>query len=867
MIEQNSYKIPFKVSARTARLIGRENIANSKGAIIELVKNGYDADSNVSIVYFDNKLSTFSSEIEKSHFNELVDKGIDATELEDLYNFDIKDKIYRIKDDISLEKLDKFKICISHFTSLYIIDSGDGMTQNIIRDHWMTIGTDNKTKDIFTKSGRVKSGAKGIGRFALDRLGGRCQMTTVFNPNFYKEKPDKDINGNLTSNSGYRWTVDWDEFDGESRTIDTVNATLEGLNIPHLKDEITKILSEKFIDKISSEKDFNYGTILKIEKLRDDWNDFLINQVYSDLEVLVPPKETGEFEIYVFDYQKPEEYGEVLGSICDDFDYKLIAKADNEQNVDITIYRKEYDVELIPDKFFERDGMKKENYTKKDFINGYWSTKKTFSSLLKGFSEIDKDNVLGNIGNFDFTFYFLKRSSNTLDSKRFFNRDFLSHSRKQWLQKFGGIKLFRDNFRVRPYGEVNSVAFDWLGLSKRKSSSPAGVAKKDGGYKVEPENVAGAINISRLTNLNFEDKSSREGLQENKIFNVFTLLINEIISIFEEDRSYIAREMVKFDDDEYGQERDREKAVELTRKILEQNRKRKETTDDKIPLENSDTINNSDSELEKVILAVEIDRKEEEIERLKSEQKILRGLASSGIVLASFSHGLSKLNDVLSSRVNKLRDLLLSKISENEYLNTEDRKNPFILLDRIRKQDYKIQSWLNFSLGATRKDKRNRKQLYLKSYFSNLETDWETVFKERGINLECIVKEDISIRVFEIDLDSIFNNLFVNSIEAFINSKEVRKRNITIRIEQLQNKLLIEYRDNGSGLSEDISNPEDIFKPLFTTRRDQNTGDEVGTGLGMWLIKSIVEENSGSVQLIYPRVGFGMKIIFPLKYK
>ena len=41
-------RIPFKVSARTARLIGRENVATSKGAIIELVKNGYDADSRSS---------------------------------------------------------------------------------------------------------------------------------------------------------------------------------------------------------------------------------------------------------------------------------------------------------------------------------------------------------------------------------------------------------------------------------------------------------------------------------------------------------------------------------------------------------------------------------------------------------------------------------------------------------------------------------------------------------------------------------------------------------------------------------------------------------------------------------------------------
>jgi hypothetical protein len=61
---------------------------------------------------------------------------------------------------------------------LYIIDSGDGMTQAVIEEHWMTIGTDNKTNDIFTATGRVRAGAKGIGRFALDKLGDCCEMTT-----------------------------------------------------------------------------------------------------------------------------------------------------------------------------------------------------------------------------------------------------------------------------------------------------------------------------------------------------------------------------------------------------------------------------------------------------------------------------------------------------------------------------------------------------------------------------------------------------------------------------------------------------------------------------------------------------------------
>lgn len=83
-------------------MIGRENIASSKGAIIELVKNGYDADSLLSLIYF-----------------------------------------HQERD------------------CLYIIDSGEGMTQKIIENHWMTIGTDNKVNNVFTKTGRVRAGAKG----------------------------------------------------------------------------------------------------------------------------------------------------------------------------------------------------------------------------------------------------------------------------------------------------------------------------------------------------------------------------------------------------------------------------------------------------------------------------------------------------------------------------------------------------------------------------------------------------------------------------------------------------------------------------------------------------------------------------------
>ncbi len=865
-IKNTSTKIPFKVSARTARLIGRENIATSKGAIIELVKNAYDADSSVAIVFFDNKYSTFLSEISEDHFETLLKKGIDKKLLDIIYKFE--EENYILNSNIDEDKLLTFKKAISRLSVLYIIDAGEGMTQNVIREHWMTIGTDNKSNNVFTKTGRVKAGAKGIGRFALDKLGSKCEMTTIFNPKYHHQ--DTDINGEKTNYKGYKWKVDWEDFEGEYKTIDSVGAELFGLLNSTIKREITQEIPSFDFSKISSEVDFEFGTILKISDLRDNWEDYYVQQVYSDLEVLVPPKETGGFEIYLYSSLEPNKYGEVFSSICDDFDFKLTAIADENQNVKIKIERREYDIELIPNEFFERDALKKFPYTKEIFKKGFWETSLTFSQLLKGFKDVDEDNIFSNIGVFEFSFYFLKRTYDTPNADRFFYRRFMSNDRKDWLNKFGGIKLFRDNFRVRPYGEVKDAAFDWLGLGSRKSTSPAGVAKKEGGYRVEPENVAGAVKISRLTNVNFEDKSSREGLQDNKTFQIFKQLLASIINVFEEDRSYIAREMSDFDDFRFGAERDLKAAEELAKRILESSRakkKGKESASGNTEQNTSNNQNGTDTDREKEILASKIESQEEEIEKLKEEQKVLRGLASSGIVLASFSHDLSKLNDVLNSRTDKLKGLLLSKIAETEYEGIEDRKNPFFQLEKIKKQDLKLQNWLNFSLGATRKDKRKRKQLFLKKYFSDLSVDWSTVLENRGINFDVTDIENLDLRVYEIDFDSIFNNLLVNSIDAFTILKINRAREIKIKAKSTNKEIIIDYYDNGPGLSDDILDPNKIFEPLFTTRRNPFTGEEEGTGLGMWLVKSIVSENDGTLKLLFPDIGFGIRMIFPIKYK
>lgn len=849
-------KISFKVSARTARLIGRENVATSKGAIIELVKNGYDADSQFSLVLIDNHDATYHEEISVSDYSLYVERGIPNTLLDAVYHYDKESNTYRENDQASAGALEQLKVTLRDQAVIYIIDNGDGMTDQIIRDHWMTIGTDNKAENIKTRNGRVKVGAKGIGRFALDKLGSQCEMMTFFNPEAYKDESGRIVD----TAEGYRWVVNWEEFEGTDKTIDTINATLEAIEGTDFSQAIHSLPFNDDIIKTLETFDLSHGTILRITAPRETWDSYTISRIYEDLGVLLPPFELNEFAIFLYASETPTEFGRVEATICDDYDYKLEAHADEHQNVTIKVYRNENDVEAIPAAFFQREEMQEAPYTLEDFKRGYWEKTMTFRELCPGFADVDIDHVFDKVGRFDFMFYYLKRTTNSKEEKRFFYKPCAYNLRKSWLEKYGGIKLFRDEFRVRPYGERRDSAFDWLGLGARKAKSPAGIAKSNGGYKVEPENVAGLVKISRLFNVDFDDKSSREGLQENKTFLLFEELIKSLISIFEEDRSYIARELDAYDRERNWDARTREEADRLVQEILKQRdeqRKNDETEDDK-------QQNAYNAHLE--LLAESVRQKDEELAQMHEEQKMLRVLASSGLMLASFSHDLSKLNITLDTRYQKIERLFEAKVNRSEFDGAEDRKNPFYLLQDAKKTDNKIQSWLNFATGVIKKDKRKRNKLFLTDYFNRLGETWSSFFQSRAISFDFKNEGNVSMRVFEIDMDSIFHNLFSNSIEAFNLMKVDRPRIIQVKVTTTDKNVIIDYRDSGAGLSPDIQNPNDIFKPFFTTRRNPSTGEEIGTGLGMWIVKSVLIENDAEAVILNFDDGFGIRLSFPIKY-
>ncbi|MGN5190684.1 ATP-binding protein [Aeromonas veronii] len=827
-------KIPFNVSARTARLIGRENVSSAEGALIELVKNSYDADADFCVLFFDDRFIDLQENLSIDDFNDfkaiVEEKGLESV-LEfyslssngDGYDFLMSD----YHEKISQAERDKIDKKLQESVKLHIIDNGEGMTLDVIEKSWMTIGTDNKYINFKSNKDRIKSGAKGIGRFALDRLGGKCDLLT---------KTENAENPLL-------WKVNWSDFDQQGLTIDGVSAQV-GESEKKLLQSVVDIIGT---DEFAFLKDYRVasGTHISISEMRDVWYQKNISRVFSELEFLVPPVEAGGFDIYVFSRKYKELFGRVLSSVCDDFDYKLKANMNDQGVISFEIFRNELDVSKLTDELLSRQFFNNEHYSLDKLCGQPLVYQKTLYQLIPGLFELNSRAHM-EIGAFNFYLYFLKRKSEQKDIDTFLHRNYNSEARRRWLDNNNGIRIYRDNFRVRPYGEIGRASWDWLGLGRRQAEDPS--ALRTGRWKVTPSNISGIINISRISNIGLEDKSSREGIQENDTFTLFCSVIESIIREFERDRSSLYREIFlshgdnnPVPSDEHLNQKQEEDAEKLAKKIFENIKKEnKEVQDDSSRL--------ALALLKEKARTREID---DRLEDMKKENSLLRVFASSGITIASFTHELDSLNAKLGGRFDQLETLIRAyyDLDSQERSNIAEFKDPFKRIKMLRKDDERVKNWIKYSLRSIRKDKRKRVKINIKTYLENLRDEWGATLDERQVTFNVFVDENIiSMKAYEIDLDCIFNNLIINSADAFKRNGFSGERKIQIEAMSNSTHIIFEYKDTGPGLSADILVPTDIFKPTFTTKTN-NLGEQIGTGLGMWLVEKTVEEYSGKVVL------------------
>ena len=101
------------------------------------------------------------------------------------------------------------------------------------------------------------------------------------------------------------------------------------------------------------------------------------------------------------------------------------------------------------------------------------------------------------------------------------------------------------------------------------------------------------------------------------------------------------------------------------------------------------------------------------------------------------------------------------------------------------------------------------------------------------------------IKGFEIDWESTLINLIANSIQAFSHVKGGRERLIRVNLMQTDTHVKLLFSDSGCGFEAGIEGR--IFEPKFSTRRDIK-GNVVGTGMGLSIVRTFVEEHSsGSI--------------------
>jgi len=125
------------------------------------------------------------------------------------------------------------------------------------------------------------------------------------------------------------------------------------------------------------------------------------------------------------------------------------------------------------------------------------------------------------------------------------------------------------------------------------------------------------------------------------------------------------------------------------------------------------------------------------------------------------------------------------------------------------------------------------------------------IFNERYIDFAC-EEEEILANFDRTQLIRVVNNLVKNAVQATANTQDPK---ILVGVHEEHSNVIISVQDNGVGITEE--NKSKIFEPKFTTKTS-------GMGLGLAMVKNIVETYSGSITFTSEeQQGTIFKVTFP----
>ena len=158
-----------------------------------------------------------------------------------------------------------------------------------------------------------------------------------------------------------------------------------------------------------------------------------------------------------------------------------------------------------------------------------------------------------------------------------------------------------------------------------------------------------------------------------------------------------------------------------------------------------------------------------------------------------------------------------------------------ILSNNLRRASELIQSFKQVAVDQNTEELR---EIDLKEYLHEILNSIGPKFKQTAISIHNECDENIKISTYAGVVYQVLSNLLINSLtHAF---DEEQKGNITIKAQLDNDKVAIEYHDDGKGI--DLEHLEKIFEPFYTTRRGSG-----GTGLGLSIVYNLVTGKLGGL--------------------
>jgi PAS domain S-box-containing protein len=218
-------------------------------------------------------------------------------------------------------------------------------------------------------------------------------------------------------------------------------------------------------------------------------------------------------------------------------------------------------------------------------------------------------------------------------------------------------------------------------------------------------------------------------------------------------------------------------------------------------------------------------------QRKKSERALHTGerLASVGRLAATVAH---EINNPLEALTNLIYLARHAAVQDDVRGYLSDAEEELERVSHLTKQ----------TLGFYRETKGSR-AIRVGSMVTSLISVFASRMRNKGIEVYPEIKEDPEICAVPGELRQLIANLLSNSIDAVDGAGRIRIRVSTGTAWSVDRRegVRLTVGDNGGGIPDELRSQ--LFHPFFTTKK------EIGTGLGLWVCKSIVEKHHGAIRV------------------